>query len=209
MIRATVSRRVACLTQGIGSMTIRPSSTIRLLPRPYALLVVSVLLLHSPLKPVRAQAGSTAGQDTASGMLGGYDGRNPFARILRGELPVSIVHEDAHVLAFIALNMRSLGHTLVISKQPARTLLDIAPDALARVMAVVQRVARVQHDVLGADGVQLVQNNGAAAGQTVFHLHVHVIPVFAGVPVQPPSVAAAPRVLMDSVARELAAGMRP
>jgi histidine triad (HIT) family protein len=85
---------------------------------------------------------------------------NPFARILRGELPVSTVHEDEHALAFIALNMRAPGHTLDIPKAAARTLLDVTPKSLAYVMRVVRCVAQAQRVALGAEGIQLVQNNG-------------------------------------------------
>jgi histidine triad (HIT) family protein len=150
-----------------------------------------------------ASAQSTA----ATGLIGAYDPSNPFARILRGERPVSTVYEDEHALAFIALNMRAPGHTLVIPKVAARTLLDATPETLGHVMRVVRCVAQAQRVALGADGIQLVQNNGAAAGQSVFHLHVHVIPFVPGEPVQPPSVPAASRARMDSSAARLARAM--
>lgn len=106
-----------------------------------------------------------------------YDEQNPFARIIRGELPAYKVYEDAHVLAFLSLDQRAPGHVLVISKtSKSQNILEMAPRDLARVMLVAQRVARAEVETLHADGVVIQQNNGVAGGQTVFHLHVHVVP---------------------------------
>jgi histidine triad (HIT) family protein len=112
---------------------------------------------------------------------GSYDPQNIFARILRGELPCYSIYQDDEVLAFLDLFPQSRGHTLVIPRQvQARNILEIDPATLGRVMAVAQRLTRVLIDELQPDGVQVAQFNGAAAGQTVFHLHVHLVPRFTG-----------------------------
>jgi len=106
-----------------------------------------------------------------------YDPNNIFARILRGEVPSVTVWEDDHVLAFMDVFPQSDGHVLVISKtSTAQTLLDIEADALARLTAAVQRTARAVEKALRPEGFQIMQLNGQAGGQTVFHLHFHIIP---------------------------------
>jgi histidine triad (HIT) family protein len=108
---------------------------------------------------------------------GEYDGDNVFAKILRGEIPAAKVFEDAHVLAFMDVFPQSRGHTLVISKQSkARNLLDVEPDVLSHLILDVQRVAKAIRAALRPDGLLISQFNGAPAGQTVFHLHIHIIP---------------------------------
>jgi histidine triad (HIT) family protein len=109
-----------------------------------------------------------------------YDPDNIFAKILRGEIPAVRVWEDDHVLAFMDVFPQSEGHVLIISKtSTARTLLEIEPDALARLAAAVQRTARAVQKALAPDGFQIMQFNGEAGGQTVFHLHFHIIPRWA------------------------------
>ena len=108
---------------------------------------------------------------------GAYDPDNVFAKVLRGDLPSHKVFEDDEVLAFMDLFPQSRGHTLVISKASrARNLLDVSPEHLTGLMLGVQRVARAVRAALQPDGLVVTQFNGASAGQTVFHLHVHVIP---------------------------------
>jgi histidine triad (HIT) family protein len=115
-----------------------------------------------------------------------YDEDNIFARIIRGEVPAAKVFEDAHVLAFMDVFPQSRGHTLVVSKKSkARNLLDVEPEVLAHVIGDVQRVAKAIKAALKPDGIVLTQFNGAAAGQTVFHLHFHLIPRYAGTPLRP------------------------
>lgn len=115
-------------------------------------------------------------------LKGVYDEANPFARILRGELPAYKVYEDADVLAFMDIAPMEPGHVLVISKtSKARNILEMDPRDLAKVMAVVQKVGQAEVDALGVEGFMLIQNNGV--GQSVPHLHVHVIPRVAGKPV--------------------------
>lgn len=105
-----------------------------------------------------------------------YDPNNIFARILRGELPKVTVYEDAMTLAFMDIMPSVQGHTLVIPKEPAETILDLSPEGAAAVMATTQRVACAVKKALDAPGVMLVQLNGAAAGQSVPHIHFHVLP---------------------------------
>lgn len=106
-----------------------------------------------------------------------YDPDNIFAKILRGEIPSVKVWEDDHVLAFMDVFPQSEGHVLVISKtSTTQTLLDIEAEALVRLTAAVQRTARAVEKALRPDGFQIMQLNGRAGGQTVFHLHFHVIP---------------------------------
>lgn len=114
-----------------------------------------------------------------------YDPDNVFAKILRGEIPCHKIYEDKDTLAFLDIMPRTEGHALVITKEKARDLFDIKPEALGRLMAVVQTLAPKIKEAVGADGVLIQQFNGSAAGQTVFHLHVHIVPIKQGVPLKP------------------------
>jgi histidine triad (HIT) family protein len=105
-----------------------------------------------------------------------YDPNNIFARILRGELPKVVVYEDATTLAFMDIMPSVEGHTLVIPKEPAESILDLSPEGAAAVMATTQKIARAVKKALGVPGVMLVQLNGTAAGQSVPHIHFHVLP---------------------------------
>jgi histidine triad (HIT) family protein len=136
-----------------------------------------------------------------------YDPNNIFAKILRGELPCYKVYEDNKAFAFLDIMPRAAGHTLVLPKTPARNILDVAPDDLAYVAKVAQRIAKAGVKAFDADGVTIQQFNEAAGGQVVFHLHVHVIPRHDGVALKPPaSVKEAPEVLAEH-ARKLAAAL--
>jgi histidine triad (HIT) family protein len=135
-----------------------------------------------------------------------YDPNNIFAKILRGEIPCHKVYEDDKVLAFLDIMPRAPGHTLVIPKAPARNILDAAPDDLARVMTVAQRIAKVSVSAFGADGITLQQFSEGAGGQVVFHLHVHVIPRKNGIAMKPPAtVKESPDVLKEQAAKLAAA----
>lgn len=105
-----------------------------------------------------------------------YDDQNIFARILRGELPAIKVYEDEQVLAFMDIMPQAEGHTLVIPKSPAVTLLDLAPEAAAYTIQIVQKIAKAMEIALDAKGIVLMQLSGTAAGQTVPHVHFHLIP---------------------------------
>jgi histidine triad (HIT) family protein len=110
-----------------------------------------------------------------------YDDTNIFAKILRGEIPCHKVYEDADVLAFMDVMPQADGHVLVVPKKPSRNLLDAEAATLGPLMNIVQKIAKASMKALAADGIMLVQYNEAPAGQSVFHLHVHVIPRFEGV----------------------------
>lgn len=112
---------------------------------------------------------------------GEYDSQNIFAQIIRGEAPCYTLYEDEEVLAFLDVFPQSFGHTLVIPKRAAaRTILEIDAASLSKVMAVVQKLTAVIVAELEPVGVQVAQFNGAPAGQTVFHIHVHIVPRYAG-----------------------------
>ena len=111
-----------------------------------------------------------------------YDSSNIFAKIIRGDIPALKVLEDEHVIAFMDIMPWSEGHTLVIPKVPARNLFDVTPAALAALIERTQTVAKAVQKAFDPDGLRLVQNNEPAAGQTVFHLHFHIVPCYDGVP---------------------------
>jgi len=114
-----------------------------------------------------------------------YDPSNVFGKILRGELPSQKVYEDDATVAIMDIMPTADGHTLVLPKAPSRNLLDAEPATLARVIATTQKLAVAVKDAFGSDGVAVYQFNEPAAGQTVFHLHFHVVPRFDGVPQGP------------------------
>jgi histidine triad (HIT) family protein len=114
-----------------------------------------------------------------------YDPANIFAKILRGEIPCHKIYEDDHTLAFMDAMPQVEGHCLVVPKAPSRGLLDADSTSLAHVMATVQKVARAAIAATGADGFQIRQYNEAAGGQTVFHLHVHILPMKVGAVLKP------------------------
>ena len=103
-----------------------------------------------------------------------------FCKIARGELPAVKVYEDEHTLTFMDIQPASPGHALVIPKTHAPNLLEITEPELFVVAATTQRIARAVQKALAPDGIRIVQTNGAAAGQSVFHYHVHIIPMQAG-----------------------------
>jgi len=110
-----------------------------------------------------------------------YDTRNVFARILRGEIPAHKVFEDQHTLAFMDVMPQADGHVLVIPKVAAENLFELPPDALAATILNTQRVARAVQKAFGAPGIMIAQLNGSAAGQSVFHIHFHVVPRHEGI----------------------------
>jgi histidine triad (HIT) family protein len=116
-----------------------------------------------------------------------YDPNNIFAKILRGEIPCHKIYEDDHTLAFMDVMPQVDGHCLVVPKAASRGLLDADAAVLGHVMATVQKVAAAAVKATGADGFQIRQYNEAAGGQTVFHLHFHVLPMIQGMEMQPHS----------------------
>ncbi|MBV8976301.1 MAG: HIT family protein [Alphaproteobacteria bacterium] len=105
-----------------------------------------------------------------------YDTDNIFAKILRGELPKMPVYEDDLTLAFMDIMPSTEGHTLVITKEPAEGILDLSPQGASALIQTTQKVARAVKKALAAPGIMLVQLNGAAAGQSIPHVHFHVLP---------------------------------
>jgi histidine triad (HIT) family protein len=111
-----------------------------------------------------------------------YDPDNVFAKILRGEMPCHKLYEDDDTFAFMDIMPRGPGHCLVIPKKPSRNILDVDTDSLAAVMRTAKKLAHAAMKCMDAQGVTIQQFNEPAGGQIVFHLHVHVIPRFDGVP---------------------------
>jgi len=114
-----------------------------------------------------------------------YDTNNIFAKILRGEIPCHKVYEDDAVLAFMDVMPQADGHTLVIPKAPSRNLLDADPATFEPLMVAVQKVALAVRKAFKAEGILIKQFNEPAAGQTVFHLHVHILPRSEGLELRP------------------------
>jgi histidine triad (HIT) family protein len=112
---------------------------------------------------------------------GTYDDNNLFAKILRGEIPAVKVYEDADVLAFMDIFPQTRGHLLVVPKNvKARNFLELPEDQVAPLMARVHRLTKAAVKALKPDGVTVTQFNGEDAGQTIFHLHFHIIPRYSG-----------------------------
>ena len=114
-----------------------------------------------------------------------YDNSNIFAKVLRGEIPCVKVHEDARTLAFMDVMPESEGHVLVVPKEPAENILDLSADGLAAMMATTQKIAKAVDRAIQPDGILLKQYNRAAAGQSIFHVHFHVVPRWEGVGLAP------------------------
>jgi histidine triad (HIT) family protein len=118
---------------------------------------------------------------------GAYDSSNIFGKILRGEIPAQKVYEDDNTLVIMDVMPQAEGHVLVIPKAASRNILDADPATLGALIAVVQKIAIAAQEAFEADGVTIMQFNEAPAGQSVFHLHFHVIPRREGVPLRPHS----------------------
>src|SRR5690349_25140107 len=114
-----------------------------------------------------------------------YDENNIFAKILRGEIPCHKIYEDEDTLVFLDIMPGTEGHALVVTKEKARDLFDIKPEALAKLMAVVQKLAPKIKEAVGAEGEQIGLFYGSAAGQTEFHLYARMEPTKKGVVVKP------------------------
>jgi histidine triad (HIT) family protein len=143
---------------------------------------------------------------TREGAMTAYDPNNIFAKILRGEIPCYKVYEDDRSFVFLDIMPRAPGHTLVIPKAPARNLFDISVEDYLHVTGTVHKVAAAARKAFDADGLSVHQFNEQASGQTVFHLHVHVIPQKVGVALLPlMSRKEEPEVLQEHAARLIAA----
>ncbi len=114
-----------------------------------------------------------------------YDKNNIFAKILDGEIPSVKVYEDAKTLAFMDVMPEADGHVLVVPKEGAENILDLSADGMTAMMAAVQKVAKAVDKALRPDGILLKQYNRAAAGQSVFHVHFHIVPRWEDMPLAP------------------------
>lgn len=137
-----------------------------------------------------------------------YDSNNIFAKILRGEIPAFKVYEDSRTLAFMDVMPQSEGHTLVISKTNARNFFDIDPEALGHLIKATQHVAKAVQKAFEPDGMRIIQFNEPAAGQTVFHIHFHIVPCYEGTTLKGHSREMADKAVLaehaERVKRELA-----
>ncbi|QIE28165.1 HIT domain protein (plasmid) [Caballeronia sp. SBC1] len=132
-----------------------------------------------------------------------YDHNNAFARILRGEAPCIKVDETDAVLAFMDLMPQSDGHVLVIPKETATDIFELSDTAAEACMCMVRRVALAVRAALQPDGVVIAQLNGRAAGQTVGHVHFHVIPRWAGQRLRPHAGVMAEQATLESFAERI------
>jgi histidine triad (HIT) family protein len=139
--------------------------------------------------------------------MSSYDANNVFAKIMRGEIPAARVYENEHALAFMDVMPQSQGHTLVISKNAARNLFDIDPNDLATLIRATQHVAKAVRKAFEPDGVRIAQFNEPAAGQTVFHIHFHIIPCYDGVPMRAHGRDMADKQMLEEHAAKIRAAM--
>jgi histidine triad (HIT) family protein len=137
--------------------------------------------------------------------MSAYDSNNVFAKILRGEIPAARVYENEHAVAFMDVMPQSQGHTLVISKNPARNLFDIDADDLAELIRATQHVAKAVRKAFSPAGVRIAQFNEPAAGQTVFHIHFHIIPCYEGIPMRPHGSDTADKQMLEEHAAKIRA----
>ena len=132
-----------------------------------------------------------------------YDQNNTFAKILRGEISCVKVFEDTRTLAFMDVMPEGEGHVLVIPKEPAEDVLDLSAEGMAAMMATVQRVAKAVDKALRPDGILLKQYNRAAAGQSVFHVHFHIVPRREGVALAPHGKAMVNPATLEPIAAKI------
>jgi histidine triad (HIT) family protein len=140
-------------------------------------------------------------------MPANYDPNNIFAKILRGEIPSHKIFENEYTLAFMDVMPQVDGHCLVIPKQASRGLLDTDPLVLHQVMVTAQRVAKAAITAFKADGFQLRQYNEPAGGQTVFHLHVHILPMWEGHALKPHTGEMADHAILAAQAQAIRAAL--
>jgi histidine triad (HIT) family protein len=136
-----------------------------------------------------------------------YDNQNIFAKIIRGEIPCVKVFEDAATLAFMDVMPEADGHVLVLPKEAAQDILDLSADGLAAMMATVQKVAKAVDKALAPDGILLKQYNRASAGQSIFHVHFHVLPRWEGVALAPHGKVMVEAARLEPVAAKIRAAL--
>lgn len=136
-----------------------------------------------------------------------YDPNNVFAKILRGDIPAVKVYEDEHTLAFMDAMPQAEGHTLVVPKENASDIFDLSPESAAAVIKTTQKIARAVKKGLDASGVMLAQLNGTAAGQSVFHVHFHVIPRSDGIDLKMHARGLENRDRLEAIAEKIKAAL--
>jgi histidine triad (HIT) family protein len=141
-------------------------------------------------------------------LVGAYDPENIFAKILRGDAPCVRVYEDAAALAFMDLFPQTRGHTLVVAKAPGvRNFLELPQAAIGPYLEAVQIVAKGVATALQPDGLRISQFNGAPAGQTVFHVHFHILPIYAGTGVAAHAATKADATELQALAAKISAAI--
>ena len=134
-----------------------------------------------------------------------YDSENIFAKILRGEMPAFTVYENEHCLAFLDVMPQSDGHTLVLPKEPAENLYELSDAAAGRLLVTAKTVSAAIHAAFSPDGIRLMQLNGEAAGQTVFHFHLHIVPCYRQAQARPHGERMAETALLEEHAAKIRA----
>jgi histidine triad (HIT) family protein len=132
-----------------------------------------------------------------------YDQSNIFAKILRGEIPCVKVYEDGKTLAFMDVMPEADGHVLVVPKEPAENILDLSSDGMAAMMAATQKVAKAVDKALKPGGILLKQYNRAPAGQSVFHVHFHIVPRQESVPLAPHGKVMVDAAVLEPIAAKI------
>jgi histidine triad (HIT) family protein len=136
-----------------------------------------------------------------------YDPNNIFAKILRGELSCVKLAENAHTLAFMDVMPQAAGHALIVCREPAETLLDVSPEGAAECIRMTQRIAKAIKLALDVPGLRVMQFTGSAAGQTVPHLHFHVIPIRPGESLRKHSAQVTPAAELEPIAARIRAAL--
>jgi histidine triad (HIT) family protein len=132
-----------------------------------------------------------------------YDSNNIFAKILRGEIPCVKVYEDDKTFALMDVMPEADGHVLVIPKESAENILDLSAAGLAALMAATQKVAKAVDKALAPDGILLKQYNRAAAGQSVFHVHFHIVPRWEDMPMAPHGKVMVQAAILEPIAAKI------
>lgn len=140
-------------------------------------------------------------------MTSAYDPNNIFAKILRGEIPCHKVYEDDVALVFMDVMPQSPGHALVVPKAASRNVMDADPTVLSKLLPIVQKIAVAAKKAFNADGITVWQFNEPAGGQTVFHLHYHVIPRYDDQPLRSHAGKMEDAAILKANAAKLAASL--
>lgn len=136
-----------------------------------------------------------------------YDSNNIFAKILRGEIPSVPVYEDAHNMAFMDVMPQTAGHVLVVPKESAENIFELSEDGAAKLIVTTTKVARAVKSAMNAEGITLTQFNGAAAGQSVPHIHFHILPRWSGTPLRRHTGAMEDPQKLESIAEKIRAAL--